>query len=222
MPRWPSCLWAGEEQGLIGSRVHATRIAKAKTRRRRQLQQRHRRQLARRRRHDRRGIGARLFGGTGGLDVAIAGPLHRARRGAVRAVPSGPPRRAAGSVQPRQRPHVLYAAGIPGHRVPRIERGLQQTAWGDRHRGRRGRAVSRAERARECGQRGVARPCAAGAGRHEPERPGDDRQAAVGLRRESAMERRTRRHGLSHSTGARPGRPTGNRHNSSATSRSSC
>ena len=72
-------LWAGEEQGLIGSRVHATRIARSKTVVDANFNNDIIGNSTRRRRHDRRGIRARLFRGTGGLDVAIAGPLHRAR-----------------------------------------------------------------------------------------------------------------------------------------------
>ena len=85
-------LWAGEEQGLIGARAHAMELFKDKVSRRRQLQQRHRRQLAWRRRHDRCRVGPRVFGRAGGLDVAVAGALHRAVSGRVCAVTHGPPR----------------------------------------------------------------------------------------------------------------------------------
>ena len=214
-------LWAGEEQGLIGSRVHATRIAKAKT------------LVEANFNND---IVGNSRGGDGTTDaesvrVYSEGPEDSMSRSLARYigrvaalyVPSHRVRldRAAGSVQPRQRPHVLYAAGIPGHRVPRIEGGFQQTACGHRHRGRRGRAVSGAERARERGQRRVARACASCTARHERERPG--RRSAGSRPGTTRICDGSPRPGPRpiDSIGARPGRPTGSRRNSSATSRSS-
>ena len=79
-------LWAGEEQGLVGSRAHVQRLAAEHGRRRSEHQQRHRRQLARRQRGRGQRVRAGVLGRAGGFAVSVAGALHRSRRGALCAV----------------------------------------------------------------------------------------------------------------------------------------
>ena len=109
----------------------------------------------------------------------------------------------------RQRSHVVQRSRLPGGRLSRSQRELREAAFGAGHRRRRRCRLPRAERARECRQPGRARAGAAGAGRDERARTGDDRTAALGLRRQPAVDSRRRAPRHIESTGATPGRTTG-------------
>ncbi len=159
--------WAGEEQGLIGSAVHAMDL---KT----------------------NGVAVEAVfnndivgnsrGGNGIVDaetvrVYAIGPEDSPARalaryiqqvgGALRAVASHPPDGAGGSVRPRQRPVVVHAEWFPGHRLPRGQRELRAAARRQRPDRRRRLRLPGAERARQCRRRGLAGARAAGAEGHQ-------------------------------------------------------
>ena len=182
-------LWAGEEQGLIGSRAHAMRVV----RRTRCLVDA----------DFNNDIVGNSRGGDGTTDAE-----------SVRVYSEGPRTRCRGRWRATSRAsRPLY---VPSHQVrliarqDRFSRGSDHTSFtqhgfpavafreSKEDFSRQHAAtdtvdgvdvrVSGAERARERGRRRVARARASGAARDESERSGDARQAAVRVRRESAVE----------------------------------
>ena len=123
-------LWAGEEQGLFGSRAHAQRLQQDERRRRCGLQQRHRRWFPRRRRQRRCRTPFALYaqGPEDSMSRSLA-RYHREGGRRLRSVAPGPADGARRSVQPLQRSHSAFTQrGFAGRRLPGVEGELFETA----------------------------------------------------------------------------------------------